>query len=63
MFLKPILCTSIKLTDTRYNVKTERINQPKVLTRFDASPPTSSATVQEGRKTLRGWGMVSDVKF
>ena len=51
------------MTDTRYNVKTERINQPKVLTRFNASPPTSPTTVQERRKTLSGWGMVSGLKL
>lgn len=56
MFLKPILCTSVRLTDTRHNVKTERINQLKVLTGFNASPPTSSTTVQERRDTEDGGG-------
>lgn len=46
------------MTDTRYNVKTERINQPKLLTRFNASLLTSSTTVQES-----GWQMVSGLKL
>lgn len=51
------------MTDVRYNVKMERINQPKVLTRFNASPPTSSTTVQDKRKTLSGWRMVPGLKL
>lgn len=51
------------MTDTRYNVKIERINQPKVLTRFNASLPTSPTTVQGRRKTLGGWEMVPGLKL
>lgn len=51
------------MTDTRYNVKMERINQPKVLTKFNASPPTSPTTVQESRKSQSGWEMVSSLKL
>lgn len=51
------------MTGTRYNVKTERMNQPKVLTRFNASRPASPTTVQEREKTQSGWGMVSGPKL
>jgi len=63
LFLKPILCTSIKMTDARCNVKLEGINQPEALTRFNALPATSPTTVQERRKTLSGRGTFSYLKL
>lgn len=51
-----------KIDGYKTQCQTESINQPKVLTSFNASPPTYSTTVQERRKTLRGgrWSQISN---